>query len=344
MTDQPNPSRFKGDDRPVENVSWNDIQTFLGRLNAEISGPPYRLPTEAEWEYACGSGGKDQRYCGGDDLNSLAWYLVNSGHQTHPVGGKQANGLGLYDMSGNVWEWTCSRYEGTYSGAEKVCESNNDAPADRVLRGGSWYSRSEVARVSGRGPNVPDARGGPLGLRLAQDLWVWSWRAGVLAGVALAVADAVAWTEDDLQGARRLLEQKLEQRHAAAAKAKAEVEAAKQARDSVAQQMVTIPGGSFQMGCSPGDDQCFPDEKSPHQVNLKPFRLSRYEVTQAQWKAVMSDQSNLDKFYGDDRPVELVSHADIRDFGDDPTPTCSRVTTGRWRRSPGMTSRTSSSA
>ena len=167
-----NPSRFKdcGLDCPVEKVSFDDIQAFIGKLNAQAGGH-YRLPTEAEWEYACRGGGNQQRYCGGDDLDALAWYAGNSGGKTHAVGGKQANGLGLYDMSGNVWEWTCSQYFKKYAGNEKDCSSNNDVTAGgRGWRGGSWYFHARLSRVSYRHGFAPDARIERLGLRLAQDL------------------------------------------------------------------------------------------------------------------------------------------------------------------------------
>ena len=121
-----NPSHFTqcGDDCPVENVSWDDTQHFLAKLNQK-TGKQYRLPKEAEWEVAC-YGGSQTEYCGGNDIDAVAWYNGNSGGQTHPVGQKQANGYGLYDMSGNVWEWMDDCWEGD-------CEG-------RVMRGGSWDS------------------------------------------------------------------------------------------------------------------------------------------------------------------------------------------------------------
>ncbi|MDP2279759.1 MAG: SUMF1/EgtB/PvdO family nonheme iron enzyme, partial [Nitrospirota bacterium] len=121
-----NPSHFKdcGDNCPVEQVSWNDVQEFIQKLN-EKNNPPsppftkggkggFRLPTEAEWEYAARSGGKSERYSGGNDIDSVAWYNKNSGGKTHPVGTKQPNGLGIYDMSGNVWEWVNDWYDEFY--------------------------------------------------------------------------------------------------------------------------------------------------------------------------------------------------------------------------------------
>jgi len=120
-----NPSKFTscGDSCPVEQVSWNDVQEFIKKLNAK-SNKQYRLPTEAEWEFAC-NGGSQTEYCGGNDLNAIAWYGANSKNTTHPVGQKQANNFGLYDMSGNVWDWMSDCFDSS-------C-------ARRVLRGGSWY-------------------------------------------------------------------------------------------------------------------------------------------------------------------------------------------------------------
>ncbi len=165
-----NPSYFKncGANCPVEQVSWNDTQNFIGKLNGK-TGRNYRLPTEAEWEYAARSGGKKEKYAGGDDLDRVAWYYSNSGSKTHIAGTKAPNGLGLYDMSGNVWEWCQDWYGEKYYG-----ESPKDNPRgpssgnDRVLRGGSWNDKPEVVRAANRDRDGPAYRDFDLfGFRLS---------------------------------------------------------------------------------------------------------------------------------------------------------------------------------
>ena len=140
-----NPSQHKCLQCPVENVSWEDVQKFLDELNARTGGE-YRLPTEAEWEYAS-RGGQQSRgyhYAGGNNLDAVAWYWENSGEETHPVGQKEPNELGLYDMSGNVWEWVEDCWHEDYRGAPvdgRAWESENSGDCSRrVLRGGSWFS------------------------------------------------------------------------------------------------------------------------------------------------------------------------------------------------------------
>ena len=137
-----NPSYFDTcNNCPVEQVSWQDVQDFIKRLNQQ-TGKSYRLPTEAEWEYACRSGGKNEKYCGGNQDNSLAWYRENSGKESHHVGRKSPNGLGLYDMSGNVFEWVQDCWYLSYDGAPSNGEARNRNNSDctyRVLRGGSWF-------------------------------------------------------------------------------------------------------------------------------------------------------------------------------------------------------------
>lgn len=164
-----NPSAFNsGDHYPVESVSWDDIQTYLEKLNQQ-TGQQYRLPTEAEWEYACRGGVEGQRYCGGDDVDRVAWYRENSDGRTHPVGQKAANGYGLYDMSGNVWEWTCSVYMENYDGAERRC-ANHDATGRLAVRGGSWNFLPVWVRSAFRTWVDPASRLNLRGFRLARSL------------------------------------------------------------------------------------------------------------------------------------------------------------------------------
>ncbi len=162
-----NPSYFSGcDNCPVETVSWNDVQEFVRKLNAQ-TGKNYRLPTEAEWEYAA-RGGKQSKgytYSGSNDLGSVAWYSDNSGSKTHGVGGKQANELGIYDMSGNVWEW-CSDWYGNYSSYNETNPTGASSGNYRVLRGGGRYCDAGDCRTAGRVGVNPDFRIYYLGFRL----------------------------------------------------------------------------------------------------------------------------------------------------------------------------------
>ncbi len=162
-----NPSRHSlGDQYPVDSVSWEDVQEFLLRLNA-LTGRKYRLPTEAEWEYACRAGSLEDRY---GDLNEIAWYGGNSGGSVHPVGLKAANAFGLHDMLGNVWEWCSDWYAEDYYGRAP----GQDPPGPgigfrRVNRGGSWYFDSADIRASLRRDDYPELRHPRLGFRLALD-------------------------------------------------------------------------------------------------------------------------------------------------------------------------------
>ena len=162
-----NPSNFKGDNLPVEEVSWNDCQEFISKLNS-LTGRKFRLPTEAEWEYAARGGKKSRsyQYSGSSNISDVAWYDGNSVNKTHPVGTKQANELGIYDMTGNVWEW-CSDWYGFYSSSSQTNPTGADSGSSRVFRGGSWYGNARYCRLSFRDCTPPDCRGYNLGLRLA---------------------------------------------------------------------------------------------------------------------------------------------------------------------------------
>ncbi len=169
-----NPSRFTGDtQRPVETVTWDDCQTFITKLNqqcaSQLNGRQFRLPTEAEWEYAARGGKNSQgyKYSGSNTLDNVAWYDKDySSGTTHAVGTKQANELGLYDMSGNVWEW-CSDWKGSYSSSAQTNPTGPATGSNRVLRGGCWNDYAMGCRVSKRYSRNPDDSDSYLGLRLA---------------------------------------------------------------------------------------------------------------------------------------------------------------------------------
>ena len=145
-----NPSHFKGAQNPVENVSWNDCQEFVSRLNS-LTGRTFRLPTEAEWEYAARGGNKSRhyKYSGSGNIGYVAWYYKNSGSTTHAVETQTANELGIYDMSGNVCEW-CSDWYGGYSAGAQTHPQGPSSGSARVLRGGSWSDYARYCRVSYR--------------------------------------------------------------------------------------------------------------------------------------------------------------------------------------------------
>ena len=155
-------------EHPVACVTWKDVKAFAEWLSRK-SGKNYRMPTEAEWEYACRSGGKDQKYCGGNNLDGLGWYSANANGKTHAVGRKQKNGLGLYDMSGNVWEWVNDWYEeGYYAKSPKRNPKGPASASARVNRGGGWDYVAGLARSAYRAGNVPDSRVNNLGARLVR--------------------------------------------------------------------------------------------------------------------------------------------------------------------------------
>ncbi|GEM_PF-2666698 len=171
-----NPSFFKecGDDCPVEQVSWNDVQRFIEKLNLDSARLPvgersrtYRLPTEAEWEYAARAG-SETYYCFGDDaaeLGEYAWYIENSGGKTHPVAQKQPNKWGLYDMHGNIWEW-CQDWDGGYHSADVTDPTGPHSGSYRVNRGGSWGEGAQNCRSAYRFMYSPGSRLSHFGFRL----------------------------------------------------------------------------------------------------------------------------------------------------------------------------------
>ena len=168
-----NPSHFTGDNLPVEQVSWNDVQEFIRKLNEKEGTDKYRLPSEAKWEYACRAG-TTTRYSFGDSkykLGGYAWYHINAGSKTHPVGRKKPNPYGLYDMHGNVWEWVQDKYHSDYDGAPNdgsVWESGDGA--FRVIRGGSWDRVAMYCRSAFRSYHDLGYRNRYIGFRLLKEL------------------------------------------------------------------------------------------------------------------------------------------------------------------------------
>ena len=185
-----NPSFFKkNSDHPVENISWHDAREYIARLNMSKGHDLFRLPTEAEWEYACRENGRLTTYSGSMDPEAVAWHRRNSGNSTRPVGSRMPNKLGLYDMSGNVFEWVQDVYDeeayGRHNLHNPVVETGLGAAHDRylsiiepyiggdkfrVIRGGSWWHPSTAARCSSRYPMAAGSRQNYLGFRIAADL------------------------------------------------------------------------------------------------------------------------------------------------------------------------------
>jgi formylglycine-generating enzyme required for sulfatase activity len=167
-----NPSYFTtcGDDCPVEQVSWDDVHEFIQKLNAK-TGKQYRLPSEAEWEYACRAGSQ-QEYCGSDNADSVAWNSYNSGsflfNSPHPVATKQANAFGLFDMSGNVWEWVEDNYHDSYAGVPIDGRVWTGASSLYVLRGGSWGNEVKNGRAAQRYKFAANYRHYSYGFRLVR--------------------------------------------------------------------------------------------------------------------------------------------------------------------------------
>lgn len=162
-----NPSCFKGDNLPVDSVGWEDCRKFICKLN-ELTGKSFCIPTEAQWEFAARGGNKSRgcKYSGSDNIGDVAWYYDNSGKKTHPVASKQANELGIYDMSGNVLE-LCSDWCGDYSSAPQSNPVGPDCGLNRVYRGGCWCSDAKDSRVSSRCSGAPIGGSDCIGLRLA---------------------------------------------------------------------------------------------------------------------------------------------------------------------------------
>ncbi|HUI30615.1 MAG TPA: formylglycine-generating enzyme family protein [Candidatus Acidoferrales bacterium] len=167
----PDPSYFKGDNLPVEQVDWNEVQTWISYLNEKEGTTNYRLPTEAEWEYAARGGNRTKGYVfsGSDNADDVAWHDSNAGGRTHAVGTKLPNELGIYDMSGDVWEWCSDFYGGPYSNKSQYDPTGATNGESRILRGGSWSNINSVCVCTFRYPDYPINRYAVYGFRIAKD-------------------------------------------------------------------------------------------------------------------------------------------------------------------------------
>ncbi len=270
-----NPSNFKGGSLPVETVSWDDAQIFIHKLN-QLSGKKlYRLPTEAEWEYACRAGTTSEYYFGDDasQLGEYAWFGGNSGQTTHPVGQKKPNEWGLYDMAGNVWEWMDSNWSGS---------------SDRAVRGGGWSADYWYCRSAQSAGASPEHLGSSNGFRLVLDQ-------------TLKDEDRCSQTFPVDSPTELLLQDTL--KHGLAPESYKQQDKVIRIHGSQGKEtsfeFCPIPAGTFNLGSN--------------EIKIdRDFYLGKYPVTQNQWEVVMGN--NPSRFKGGSLPVETVSFDDAQLF------------------------------
>jgi formylglycine-generating enzyme required for sulfatase activity len=274
-----NPSRFVGDRNPVENVAWGEAKEFVRRL-AEKTGKPYRLLSEAEWEYAARAGSRTAYPWGDTITRALASYYESGG--TMPAGSYQPNAFGLYDTSGNVWEWVEDCWTASHAGAPVDGSARDNAGCDaRVNRGGSWGRRDHALRSAYREWAEPGVRSSTLGFRVARGM------------------------PTDVPQSERTPSAGVAATPPAAAPGQ-------KFRDCVdCPEMVPLPAGAFDMGTL---DDSRDDEAQPvHRVTMsRAFAIGVREVTQAEWRAVMGE--NRSSYQGDRHPVENVSWNDANEY------------------------------
>ncbi|MDP2898187.1 MAG: formylglycine-generating enzyme family protein, partial [bacterium] len=281
-----NPSRFKGPKNPVDTVSWDDAQEFIRKLS-EKEKVTYRLPTEAEWEYACRAGTTTEYYWGDGFDGRYAWNDINSGGKTQPVGTRRSNAWGLYDMSGNVWEWCEDWYSEQYPADKEAVDPKGAAGGSHgVYRGGSWHYTAIHCRSALRNWYSPSIRFSDLGFRLVRTMTNTGPQARRRPVVAPDAGPAVSPPTATLPGAQT-----------------------EELVNTIGMKFRLIQPGSFMMGSDKGED----DEKPVHKVTLtKGFDMGVYEVTQEEWEKVMG--SNPSDFKGPKNPVDTVSWEDAQEF------------------------------
>ena len=343
-----NPSRFKDGDRPVERVTWEDCQEFVNRLN-DMTGRSFRLPTEAEWEYAA-RGGRSSRgypYSGGYNVGDVAWYTANSSSTTHPVMSRRANELGIYDMSGNVWEW-CQDVYGSYSSAVQYNPVGLDASLDsaaligRVTRGGAWNSDAAGCRIVQRGKNNQNVADPSIGLRLAMDAPTSTAPRVSQRVVYMEVGDVSTVNilngsgDYTATGGSSVVSYELSGNDITITGLKVGTTSIN-VKDNVTGYYTVVTvivsakripykyktitfwikyvwGGSFDMGAT--DEQAgyaSTDESPVHRVLLPSYGLGMTEVTQELWRAVMGTNPSVNT--GNDKlPVDNVTYDDALEF------------------------------
>lgn len=268
-----------GDNRPVQNVSWDDCQLFITRLN-KLTGEEFSLPTEAQWEFAARGGVKSRnyRFSGSNNIDDVGWYRDNSSAKIHEVKELRPNELGIYDMTGNVWEWCQDYYDSHYyeksPAVDPVCTTTSNS---RVHRGGWCYTELSDAMVSFRNWNGQDFRNGDHGLRLAMK-----------------------------GGNNRVSNSNYNQNQSSSSAVKTFT------AGGVSFSMIKVEGGTFKMGGTSEQDGSYDDEKPVHQVTLSTYYIGETEVTQELWKAVMG--SNPSSHKGDFFPVENITWDEVQRF------------------------------
>ncbi len=282
-----NPTYLKSDNGPVEMVSWNDVQEFIKKLNEKEGANKYRLPSEAEWEYAARAG-TTTRYSFGDDESNLedyAWFKKNAILSALDVGQKKPNPWGLYDIHGNVWEWVQDTWHDNYTGAP-ADESPWKDGYGRVVRGGSWFSEARECRSANRGYFDPGALNANLGFRLLMTV------PSATVSPEMKSLDAPLVTPSSNL---------------------------KTITNSIGIEFVQIPEGEFDMGSPSSESGIFGNEGPVHRVKiLNAFYMGKYEVTQKQWRDVMGTNPTLLKDHklpvGDKLPIVMISWNEAQEF------------------------------